>query len=85
VLSLTGEQLRQLGDVGGDPPGVVAREQVRRRTPPNEAAKAEIIAAQEAKAKARAKASRERSRLKAKGELRRMPLTGKAALDAIRG
>ena len=47
-------------------------------------AAAEIKAAQQAKAKIKAKASGEKSRAKRRGELRKMPLTGKAALAAIR-
>jgi len=55
-----------------------------RRSEADDEAKADIIAAQQAKAKAKAKASSEKSRAKKRGELRKMPLQGKAALAAIR-
>ena len=51
----------------------------------DEAAKAEILAAQAAKTKVKAKASSEKSKAKSKGKLKTMPLTGKAALDFIHG
>jgi hypothetical protein len=59
-----------------------------RRTPVNaadEAAKAAILAERETKAKAKKKASAERSRLARRGDLKRMPLSGKAAMEAILG
>jgi hypothetical protein len=49
----------------------------------DEAAKAAILAEQEAKRKVKAKASSEKSRAKRRGELRKMPLQGKAALALI--
>ena len=49
----------------------------------DEKAKAEILAGQTAKAKVKAKASGEKSRAKRRGELRKMPLSGKAALEHI--
>ena len=56
----------------------------QRGNPADEKAKAEIIASQQARAKVKAKASGEKSRAKKRGELRKIPLVGKAALAAIR-
>ena len=60
-----------------------ARSQPWNRQPnaADEKAKAEIVAGQQAKAKVKAKASSEKSRAKRRGELRKMPLSGKAALE----
>jgi hypothetical protein len=56
-----------------------------RRNEADETAKAEIIATQAATKKVKTKASSEKSRAKQRGELRKMPLQGKAAVDFIRG
>jgi hypothetical protein len=53
-------------------------------TDADKAAIAGIKAAQEERKKVKAKASSEKSRAKRRGELAKMPLTGKAALAAIR-
>lgn len=50
----------------------------------DEKAKAELLAAEENKKKAHTKAVAEKRKARLAGELRKMPLTGKAALDAIR-
>jgi hypothetical protein len=54
------------------------------RNEADEKAKTEIKAGQLARVRVKAKASAEKSRAKRRGELRKMPLTGKAALAAIR-
>ena len=66
-----------------DPLDVRNQPWARQPNAADEKAKAEIRAGQLARVKIKAKASSEKSRAKKRGELRRMPLTGKAALAKI--
>jgi len=72
------------GRINDDPLDVRNAPWNQRANTADEKAKADIIAGQQAKAKVKAKASSEKSRAKKRGELRKMPLEGKAALAAIR-
>jgi len=66
----------------GEIPAFLVR---RQKSPADEQAAAQIRAEQAERKTRKAAASKARSKAKARGELRRMPLEGRAALAAIRG
>jgi hypothetical protein len=67
-----------------DPLDVRSQPWLKPRNEADEKAKADILAAKAVIKKVKAKASADKSRAKRRGELRKMPLEGKAALAAIR-